>query len=109
MKNPGRGGPGQGDDQQIKRRSPCTGSPDSRQIDLRASLLLRASARFHLVREGAMSLDEAFDDQFICDILEATGACSCFHHINQNFDRAARQFREETPSTLEAVVIALRP
>jgi hypothetical protein len=49
-----------------------------RPVDIRASLLLRAAARYDLLHHGVIGLDEAFDNQFISDLLEATGAC---HHV----------------------------
>ena len=64
--------------------------------DPRAAWLLRASARYHLVRNGMMSLNEAFDDHFICDLFDAIpNACPCHFAINRNFERIARELRKE--------------
>jgi hypothetical protein len=91
------GGPGLQGGRQNRNAPPDNVPPDQRQrlVDPLAAWLLRASARYHLVREGAMTLDEAFDNAFVCDFLEATGACQCHTSITRSFDRVARELRED--------------
>jgi hypothetical protein len=69
--------------------------PDQQLVDPRAGILLRAAVRYDLLRAGEIDLDTAFDCQFVSDILEATSTCPCHSGINQNFDRIARELREE--------------
>jgi hypothetical protein len=43
-----------------------------------------------------MTLDQAFDDHFVCDLFDAIPtACPCHTAINRNFNRIARELREE--------------
>jgi hypothetical protein len=67
-------GPGlRGEKSESGKPSPDSAGLDHRQqpVDPRAAWLLRASARYHLVREAAMTLDEAFSPDFIDDFLTA--------------------------------------
>jgi hypothetical protein len=56
-------------------------------IDPRAAILLRAAARYDLLRSGEIELDQAFDPAFVDDILAATGACPCRDAMDRHFDR----------------------
>lgn len=89
-------GPGQGEESESGKLSPpiAPACPE-RQVDPRAAILLRASARYHLVREGAMTLDEAFSPDFVDDFLTATNSCPCQRAQILHFDRLYRRDRAE--------------
>jgi hypothetical protein len=64
-------------------------------IDPRLAFLACASARLMLVEEGAMTLDEALDAEFIERFREIGGlVCHCELETMQNFDRIHREMRE---------------
>lgn len=67
---------------------------EDRGVDPRAAIMLRMACRYDLLRAGAMSLDEALDDQFIADFLDAVGACWC-RHVVDHFDRVHHEDREQ--------------
>jgi len=91
-KTPAERGRGEGEKKNV---APNNAAPEHRQPDLRASWLLRAACRYDLLREGVIDLDEAFDDQFVCDFLEATNCCPCDSAISGHFDRVCCELREE--------------
>jgi hypothetical protein len=91
-------GPGQGEQQESK----CNGSPHTalgskrQQIDPRLAFLACAGARLDLVEAGAITLDEALDDEFIerfRSVAEIT--CRCEREILDAFDRVHRQLSEQ--------------
>jgi hypothetical protein len=71
--------PGQGEERDSgKCSSPIAPpGPDQQPVDPRAAILLRAAARYDLLRAGEIDLAQAFDSHFVADFLEATGACPC--------------------------------
>ena len=95
MKTPACVGPGlrEGNSESDAPPDSVLAAPTSRPDDPRAAWLLRASARYHLVKNGAMTLAEAFSPDFVCDLLDATVACQCHTSITKNFDRIARELR----------------
>ena len=80
--NPGLVEPGRGENQKIKADSPSTALDHQHQevfcVDPRAAILLRAACRYDLLRAGVLSLDEAFDLEFVCAFLTAADCCSCW-------------------------------
>ncbi len=97
MKNAPALGPGQGDKEGSGKASAPIAplSPRQQPVDPRAALLLRAAARYDLLRHGEVTLDQAFDCAFVDDFLTATNACPCQCAQHQHFDRIARELRDE--------------
>ena len=65
-------------------------------VDVRLAFLLRAAVRFDLVEAGKMTLDQAFDAEFVSTFLEITDACPCHRAIDLHFDRVHREDREQS-------------
>jgi hypothetical protein len=86
MKNcPGQVEPGHvGEESKSANCSPPIAplGPDQQHVDPRAAILLRAAARYDLLRAGEIDLAQAFDGHFVSDFLEATSACPCHGRAN---------------------------
>ena len=65
-------------------------------IDPRLAWLGRASARLVLVEAGMIDLDDALDDHFVADLLDAIPTvCPCYSAQCRHFDRIRLELRQE--------------
>jgi len=97
VKNAPADGPGQGKGIAEKQASPNALAPlDQDLIDPRLAFLACASARLVLVEEGVMSIDEAFDRDFV-ELFREIGrlTCSCDRAIMERMDAVHLKIRRE--------------